>query len=395
MAEKQQYTELQFGFDIRTGSLVDRRTVLSYEEMIKGEVVWNGMTIPLKNILPDRYIVLCRGADTPTYAAVNRRFKGKLFVYDSELTHEGDNYRIPLGGSDTGLFTLVTNPIDVVDVDGNSLADQQTGLVTIYDPDGTRIEDAEQRLETAETNITDLQDTKVDYDQLDELVDGRLEHYQRRTYLYGSGDYLDSEGFPHPKSGVDGFGVHVDIQKHDDEPWTALIDHTAVVPAGGWVSKYAVGGVAVGQAFMEGTKIDDVLKQLFEGDPKTDNVVCYIEYNKLPTSNMYWTDTAWRQTPTKRDVLLRDGIELEVHPDGQYVLIALPIAMIREQGQTPDEYPVELKEIYNKDAAAFTYAFNYVDIKNSSVASEVGYRVYYLLRPVSGNQTLKCEFKRA
>ena len=218
MAEKQQYTQLQFGFDIRTGSLVDRRTVLSYEEMIKGEVVWNGMTIPLKNILPDRYIVLCRGADTPTYAAVDRRFKGKLFVYDSELTHEGDNYRIPLGGSDTGLFTLVTNPIDVVDVDGNSLADQQTGLVTIYDPDGTRIENAEQRLETAETNITDLQDTKVNSDDVENIVDDKLKKYQRRTFIYGSGDELDSEGIPHPKAGTDGFGVHVTVEPSADKP---------------------------------------------------------------------------------------------------------------------------------------------------------------------------------
>lgn len=396
MAEKQQYTQLQFGFDIRTNSLVDRRIVLSYEEMALGKVNWNGTVVPLQNILPDKYIVLCSGADTSKYPIQNKYFAGKLFVYDSKLYHDEDNYHIPLGNSSTGygVFTKVSNVIDVVDSEGGLLVNED-GVVVLHDPHGSRITNAEQRLDTAETNITDLQDTKVDYDQLDELVDGRLERYQRRTYLYGSGDYLDSEGFPHPKSGVDGFGVHVDIQKHDDKPWEALIDHTAVVPAGGWVSKYAVGGVAVGQAFMEGTKIDDVLKQLFEGDPKTDNVVCYIEYNKLPTSNMYWTDTAWRQTPTKRDVLLRDGIELEVHPDGQYVLIALPIAMIREQGQTPDEYPVELKEIYNKDAAAFTYAFNYVDIKNSSVASEVGYRVYYLLRPVSGNQTLKCEFKRA
>ena len=321
MAEKQQYTQLQFGFDIRTNSLVDRRIVLSYEEMALGKVNWNGLMVPLQNILPDKYIVLCSGADTSKYPIQNKYFAGKLFVYDSKLYHDEDNYHIPLGHSSTGygVFTKVSNVIDVVDSEGGLLVNED-GVVVLHDPHGSRITNAEQRLDTAETNITDLQDTKVDHDQLDELVDGRLEHYQRRTLIYGSGDELDSEGFPHPKSGVDGFGVHVDIQKHDDKPWTALIDHTAVVPAGGWVSKYAVGGVAVGQAFMEGTKIDDVLKQLFEGDPKTDNVVCYIEYNKLPTSNMYWTDTAWRQTPTKRDVLLRDGIELEVHPDGQYVL---------------------------------------------------------------------------
>ena len=395
MAEKQQYTQLQFGFDIRTGSPVDRRMVLSYEEMALGQVTWNDKLIPLINILPDRYIVICSGADNPAkYPYQEEHFKGKLFIFDASTYHDEDNYHIPLGNASNGVFIMVSNTIDVVDSEGNSLINED-GVVKIYDPDGGRILRAEQRLDVAEADIAQLDIEKVDEDQVADVVDEKLEKYQRRTLIYGSGDYLDSEGDPKPKTGTDGYGVHVTVERNDTEPWKALIDHTAVVPAGGWVSKYNVGGVAIGQAFMEGTKIDDVLKQLFEGDPKTDNVVCYIEYNREPSVNMYWTDTAWRQIPIKRDALLANGIELHFEPNRQFILIALPISMINDYGQDPTvEFPVRLKELYNKNAPEFTYAFRYVDIKNSSVAVDIGYRVYYLPNKVTGTQDIICEFEK-
>ena len=224
MAEKQQFTQLQFGFDIRTKSPVDRRIILTYEEMTLGKVKWNDgngkiVDVPLRNILPDRYIVLCSGADESKYPVQNELFKGRLFIYDSSLYHDEDNYHIPMSGAadEFGLFTMISKAIDVVDSEGNSLADAD-GVVKIYDPDGSRILNAELGLDETRADIEDLRTTKIDVDMAGEIVDDKLKKYQRRTLIYGSGDELDSEGIPHPKAGTDGFGVHVTVEPSADEP---------------------------------------------------------------------------------------------------------------------------------------------------------------------------------
>ena len=393
MAEKQQYTQLHFGFDIRTGSPVDRRLILSYDEMMKGEVEWGGVKIPLRNIIPDKYVVLCTGSTTPIYEIYARRYKGKLFVYDAELSHDQDDYHIPMGdpsGDPTGkgLFTMVSKTIDVVDQDGSSLTDAD-GVVTVYDPDGSRIETAEQRLDVAEADIEELKVSKVDSEGVGRVVDDKLQEYQRRTYIYGNGDELDSEGMPHPKSGAAGYGVHVTVEKSNTEPWKALISHEAVVPDGGWISKYAVGGVAVGQAFAAGTKIEDVLRQLFEGDPMADNVVYCAVNSVLP---YYWTDIPWIPFTTTRDKLLPGG---EDHPfnrwtpvtaNHEFIMISVPLAMCHNYGTDPSvELPVRLDEVYVRDEGATQFPLPYMwyDVKNNTTSSEKGYRIFYLTREVT------------
>ena len=146
---------------------------------------------------------------------------------------------------------------------------------------------------------------------------------------------------------------------------------------------------------MEGTSIEEVLRQLFCGDPKMDNVICFAMDSRKPTDLNVWTDFHWLQEPTKRDVLLTSGIDHEYNPSNQFILMALPIAMINQHGADYDtEWPVVLKELYNKDAPMFTYPFTYVDVKINATAADIGYRIYYLIGddPVSGPQNIHFEF---
>lgn len=92
------------------------------------------------------------------------------------------------------------------------------------------------------------------------------EKKQDKFVILGSGDILNSEGLPTPAEGTSGYGVHVTytenagpiIDEDGNRGYEILISHDAVVPAGGWVSKYAIGGIAVDQRFPEGTKITEV-----------------------------------------------------------------------------------------------------------------------------------------
>ena len=124
-----------------------------------------------------------------------------------------------------------------------------------------------------------------------------------------------------------------------------------------------------------------------------DNVICYIEYDKDPTNGMYWTDTPWKQEAISRTELARDGIELKYTPKNQYILMSMPIEMLESTSLT-GELPVRLKEIYSKDAPAYTYSYRTIDIKSESISEEASYRLFFLPnRVTSKTQTLVFEFE--
>ena len=55
-----QFSEVQFGFDVRTKSPIDRRLVLTKDEMESMQLDTGcGKVINLASVMPDKYLVIC------------------------------------------------------------------------------------------------------------------------------------------------------------------------------------------------------------------------------------------------------------------------------------------------------------------------------------------------
>ena len=316
----------------------------------------------------------------------------------------GRSYKLPLSELGTYIkdsLLFGTNGKDPVMVfDKNFQVDSEGLIHLLVDSEGTllsqKLIDMIARDDAIQADLDLETEERIAEDDVLELKK------QDKIVILGSGDELDSEGLPVPKTGTDGYGVHVTyeanegpvIDKDDNKGYAIKISHEAVVPAGGWISKYAIGGIAIGQGFPEGTKLTDVWKQLLEGDPKNDNVLCCAVASALP---QYWTDLPWQQFTVKRNDLVEVTNQsplttrsipftqwTPINANNQYVMIAIPLTMVHEEGtDIATEKRVRLHEIYTTSHPEFTYSFKHFDIKNSSVASENGYRVYYIDSPIT------------
>lgn len=291
----------------------------------------------------------------------------------------------------------------IVDKCGIAKVCSQEDVQVIIDELNTRFTNLDAAL-AEKVSTEELCEVQKQVDKLEENTAKLDVSKQDKFIILGDGDTLNSEGLPQPAPGTDGYGVHVAYS--DDGPDIGdgkkgpkiLISHESVVPAGGWISKYAIGGIAIGQAFPEGTKISEVWRQLLEGDPKADNVLCAAVAAVLP---QYWTDLAWRQFTVKRNDLVKitsqTPFEWKAIPfdqwqpvvaNQQYIMISLPLSMINEPGtDLAEERPVKLAEVYNVASPMFTYDWSYYDIKNNPNADENGYRVYYLTNKITGTLT--------
>lgn len=202
----------------------------------------------------------------------------KAFLYVNFQAGDfcGRSYKIPLSEVASfvrdSLFFGVNGRDPLISYDKNFRVDKDGSIHLIVDSEGNLLYDKLLQLvakdEYLEAAITSEGIERKAEDEILELKK------QDKFVILGSGDVLNSEGLPEPALGVDGYGVHVtyDPKDNDGKPLydgpiidaegnrgsAILIDHTAVVPAGGWISKYAVGGIAIGQAFPEGTKITEV-----------------------------------------------------------------------------------------------------------------------------------------
>ena len=267
---------------------------------------------------------------------------------------------------------------------------------------------------------------KIDVERLDCEIDVLDRDKAKDFILFGSGDVVNSEGLPVPARGTDSYGVHVTYNKKDREgnfigpkpEWfngnMILIDHDPVVPAGGWVSEYDFGGVAKGQRFPAGTSLFNVIKQILEGDPRIDDVICCQVVNELPH---YWKEIGWAQFTYQRYQLWRykedepveSGVSMPFDewvpkPNNQYIILAIPRAMLEYgcNNPSPDNpyapvdgygnYTIRLDWVANPEQPEYKYEFNYYDIPNKEHDADWGYRVYYL-SPATGTLPLEWAFK--
>lgn len=190
------------------------------------------------------------------------------FVSDSLLF--GTNGKEPTIGFDNNFFIDDNNEIHLLlGVDGVTDPEMMKRIEHLMDessPDYDYtlllnvINELKRRNNEQDMNIFTEVDNRI-------LADTALdEKKQDKFVILGDGDSLDSEGLPTPAEGTSGYGVHVTytenagpvIDEDGNRGYEILISHDAVVPAGGWVSKYAIGGIAVDQRFPEGTKITEV-----------------------------------------------------------------------------------------------------------------------------------------
>lgn len=302
----------------------------------------------------------------------------------------GRSYKMPISELKSFMKEALINKENF---DENFFIDENGVVNLIVDSEGSSLLNKINALELADADLDDRLNKEADWRQrFDEELDLKK---QDKIVIYGNGDYITSEGLPASKQGANGFGVHVTYGDETDPgvPREIKISHDMVVPAGGWVSKYNVGGIAVGQGFPEGTKITEVWRQLLEGDPRTDNVFCGAVSATLP---QYWTDIPWRQFTVSRAELLAKAFDdwTPVIANREYIMCAIPLAMIEQEGPTAPEKKVKLYQVYNVANPEYTYAFNYYDIKNSSASEQNGYRVYYIKNQVTGTfNDLVWEFK--
>lgn len=254
---------------------------------------------------------------------------------------------------------------------------------------------------------------KTEITRLDSEVASIKNLKQDNIIIFGSGDYITSEGLPATKKGSDGFGVHVKYNLRDPSTGKEVgprpsgfigdliqIDHDPVVPAGGWVSEYDFGGVAKGQRFPAGTSLFNVIKQMLEGDPRIDDVICCQVVNELPH---YWKEIGWAQFTYQRYQLWRykedepveSGVSMPFDewvpmPNNQYIILAIPRAMLEYgcNNPSPDNpyapidgygnHTIRLDWVTNPEQPEYKYEFNYYDIPNKEHDADWGYRVYYL-----------------
>lgn len=178
----------------------------------------------------------------------------------------GRSYKLPLSELNefvTKSLLFGTNGKDpVLKFDENFYVDSENMIHLIVD--GTNIS-LQEFAENVYQNINELFTNQYEESQARDSEDVRLDtRKQDKLIVMGDGDVLNTEGLPEPATGVDGYGVHVTYSSEGPDLGDGtkgskiVISHDAVVPEGGWISKYAVGGIAIGQAFPEGTKITEV-----------------------------------------------------------------------------------------------------------------------------------------
>ena len=108
MAGRPQFSEVPFGFDVRSNSPIDRRLVLTKEEMESMKLFNNcGKEINLAAVFPDDYFVLCED-------------NGRLYHYSRTTSHEccaievDEKKNVWPYGTSNGHFRLFTDVIDIV-----------------------------------------------------------------------------------------------------------------------------------------------------------------------------------------------------------------------------------------------------------------------------------------
>lgn len=328
----------------------------------------------------------------------------------------GRSYKLPLSELNefvTDSLLFGTNGKDpVIGFDDNFYIDEDNVIHLIVE-DGAAIPT------TLKDKLTDLR--RADNNLYDQLLteqaerggkDVELEQKKANKFvILGSGDNLDSEGMPVPKprTASDPFGVHVTINPkdaHGDPIYEGpdlgdgtkgpviLIDHDEVVPKGGWITRFNVGGYAKDQLIPEGTRIVEVIRQILLGDPKQDNVLCAAVINDIDKLEA-WTDIPWIQFSVKRNELWHPdtfnpitghAIPFErwrgISSNHQFIAIALPLSMIHDDSGT-DELRVRLNEVYDSATPEITVPFKRKDIKGSPTDLTMMYRVYYLAEPVT------------
>jgi len=326
---------------------------------------------------------------------------------DPIMTFQDGNFYV----DDDNNIHLIILPEDIGDIKDPVLRDRIDKLVkadAIKDPPRLLINTVKS-LEVAD----ERQENRIGevHDELDSAVNKFEAKKADKFYILGSGDKLNSEGLPEPKpvTSTDPFGVHVTVNpkdKHGNPIYEGpdlgdgtkgpviLIDHDEVVPKGGWITRFNVGGYAKDQLIPEGTRIVEVIRQILLGDPKQDNVLCAAVINDIDKLEA-WTDIPWIQFSVKRNELWHPdtfspitghAIPFErwrgISSNHQYIAIALPLSMIHEDSGT-DELRVRLNEVYDSATPEITVPFRRKDIKGSPTDLTMMYRVYYLAEPVT------------
>ena len=326
----------------------------------------------------------------------------------------GRSYKLPLSELNefvTKSLLFGTNGKEpVLKFDENFYVDSENMIHLIVD--GTNIS-LKEFAENTYANINELFTNQAQEALTRQGEDQKFDKKKQDKFvILGSGDQLNSEGLPEPKprTASDPFGVHVTVNPKDkhgvpiyDGPIidsegnrgpVILIDHDEVVPKGGWITRFNVGGYAKDQLIPEGTRIVEVIRQILLGDPKQDNVLCAAVINDIDKLEA-WTDIPWIQFSVKRNELWHPdtfspitghAIPFErwrgISSNHQYIAIALPLSMIHEDSGT-DELRVRLNEVYDSATPEITVPFRRKDIKGSPTDLTMMYRVYYLAEPVT------------
>ena len=436
-----QFSEVPFGFDVRSNSPIDRRLVLTKEEMENMVLHSNcGKDINLSSVFPDSYFVLCED-------------NGRLYK-NSRLTRDDcDGCKIPDKDewpfvTSNGHFRLFNDVKDLVslgyhvDKDGKlvpgesweSIVDKcgiarvcsQEDIQIIINELNTRFVNRDNALAEkasvedlcrVENRVTDLEEESL-----------RLDTYKADKFIVvGSGDKLvDGRPVPKDEGEHEAFGVHVtyDPKDEDGNPLfdgppldsegekrgpVIYIDHDYRF-AQTITSKYDIGGIGKGQTILKGTPLETFLWQLLRGDPVIENIIYWKASDILPNvpdaegySTSTWTGLGpWGgQKATTNDDLLnipdtKYGWRGDLYIDGfitndQYLMFAVPRS--NSTALKPDDTGawvvplmnsekapkgIRLNEIYLKDAPEYKVNFKTARIRNEDASTEWGYVIYYI-----------------
>ena len=143
---------------------------------------------------------------------------------------------------------------------------------------------------------------------------------------------------------------------------------------------------------------------MLKGNPIVENVLYYKGADLLPQSGTDWqTLGPWieRGQFDNGEFLNPDGIDININwTTLKYFMIAVPLANINgDASGARGSEKIKLREVYSKDAPAYTYDFGYIDVPfdpASVIVDNSGYRIYYVPGgKLVGPTTITLEFTTA
>lgn len=124
---------------------------------------------------------------------------------------------------------------------------------------------------------------------------------------------------------------------------------------------------------------------MLKGNPIVENVLYVKGAAALPTAGATWRSLGpWPEIGQfdNQEFTVAGGIDVSIPWSNQYIMIAVPRANINGNASgAMGSHKIRLKEVYDKDAPAFTYGFTYMDVPNdedSPIVGDSGYRIYYV-----------------